>query len=116
MRIFSGNIYCLYTYLPVIEDIRKAFHDSELRLDYSQNNIPESTEHRIYKQTHILTIKFPRSTTSQVYPEMQIPKYQTAACIDNPHLTAKLDIRHDVPVPEPRAGQVLVKLEWTGFW
>lgn len=48
MRIFSGNIYCLYTYLPVIEDIRKAFHDSELRLDYSQNNIPESTEHRIY--------------------------------------------------------------------
>lgn len=47
---------------------------------------------------------------------MQIPKYQTAACIDNPHPTAKLDIRHDVPVPEPGAGEVLVKLEWTGFW
>lgn len=47
---------------------------------------------------------------------MAIPEYQTAACIDNPGPQGKLEIRHDVPVPEPGDGDVLVKLEWTGFW
>ncbi|OJJ88667.1 zinc-dependent alcohol dehydrogenase [Aspergillus glaucus CBS 516.65] len=46
---------------------------------------------------------------------MEIPKYQTAACIDKPRPGAQLEIRHDVPVPEPGFGEVLVKMEWTGF-
>lgn len=47
---------------------------------------------------------------------MSIPKYQTAATIERPHPGAKLDLRHDIPVPEPKAGEVLIKLECTGFW
>lgn len=47
---------------------------------------------------------------------VQIPKYQTAACIDHPHAKARLEIRHDIPVPEPGPGEVLIRLEWTGFW
>ena len=47
---------------------------------------------------------------------MEIPKYQTAACIDHPRPGAQLEIRHDVPVPEPGSGEVLIKMEWTGFW
>ncbi|RAK85587.1 alcohol dehydrogenase [Aspergillus costaricaensis CBS 115574] len=44
-----------------------------------------------------------------------IPTHQTAACIDNPSPGATLTIRHDIPVPVPGAGEVLVKLEYTGF-
>ncbi|GLA44957.1 hypothetical protein AnigIFM63604_000246 [Aspergillus niger] len=44
-----------------------------------------------------------------------IPTHQTAACIDNPSPGATLTIRHDIPVPTPGAGEVLVKLEYTGF-
>lgn len=47
---------------------------------------------------------------------MPLPKTQTAACIDVPGPDATLDIRHDVPVPEPQEGEILVKLEYTGFW
>ncbi|RAQ51263.1 alcohol dehydrogenase [Aspergillus flavus] len=46
---------------------------------------------------------------------MSIPKYQTAATIERPLPGAKLDLRHDIPVPEPKAGEVLIKLECTGF-
>ncbi|KNG89869.1 alcohol dehydrogenase [Aspergillus nomiae NRRL 13137] len=46
---------------------------------------------------------------------MSIPKYQTAATIERPRPGAKLDLRHDIPVPEPKAGEVLIKLECTGF-
>ncbi|KAF7592138.1 hypothetical protein BBP40_000625 [Aspergillus hancockii] len=46
---------------------------------------------------------------------MSLPKYQTAACIDKPRPGARLDLRHDIPVPVPKAREVLVKLEWTGF-
>ncbi|KJK60884.1 Cinnamyl alcohol dehydrogenases CAD [Aspergillus parasiticus SU-1] len=46
---------------------------------------------------------------------MSIPKYQTAATIEHPRPGAKLDLRHDIPVPEPKAGEVLIKLECTGF-
>lgn len=51
-----------------------------------------------------------------IYFKMSIPKYQTAATIERPRPGAKLDLRHDIPVPEPKAGEVLVKLECTGFW
>ncbi|KAI2825025.1 hypothetical protein CBS147343_9883 [Aspergillus niger] len=44
-----------------------------------------------------------------------IPTRQTAACIDNPSPGATLTLRHDIPVPTPGAGEVLVKLEYTGF-
>ncbi|GLB21863.1 hypothetical protein AtubIFM61612_002413 [Aspergillus tubingensis] len=44
-----------------------------------------------------------------------IPTHQTAACVDNPSPGATLTIRHDIPVPVPGAGEVLVKLEYTGF-
>ncbi|PYI36868.1 alcohol dehydrogenase [Aspergillus indologenus CBS 114.80] len=44
-----------------------------------------------------------------------IPKTQTAAWIENPRPHAHLELRHEVPVPEPGGGEVLVKLECTGF-
>ncbi|PYH85639.1 hypothetical protein BO82DRAFT_380736 [Aspergillus uvarum CBS 121591] len=44
-----------------------------------------------------------------------IPRTQTAAWIENPRPHAQLELRHDVPVPEPVGGEVLVKLECTGF-
>ena len=47
---------------------------------------------------------------------MSIPNYQIAATIERPRPGAKLDLRHDIPVPEPKAGEVLIKLECTGFW
>jgi propanol-preferring alcohol dehydrogenase len=43
-------------------------------------------------------------------------KTQTAAWLDAPKHGATLRIRHDIPIPEPTEGQVLVKLEVTGFW
>ncbi|KAE8389644.1 chaperonin 10-like protein [Aspergillus alliaceus] len=46
---------------------------------------------------------------------MSVPKYQTAACIDRPRPGARLNICHDIPVPKPKAGEVLIKLECTGF-
>ncbi|PYI20504.1 hypothetical protein BO99DRAFT_421639 [Aspergillus violaceofuscus CBS 115571] len=44
-----------------------------------------------------------------------ILRTQTAAWIENPRPHAQLELRHDVPVPEPGGGEVLVKLECTGF-
>ncbi|OJK01364.1 hypothetical protein ASPACDRAFT_77136 [Aspergillus aculeatus ATCC 16872] len=44
-----------------------------------------------------------------------IPQVQTAAWIENPRPHAQLELRHDVPVPEPADGEVLIKLECTGF-
>lgn len=45
-----------------------------------------------------------------------IPQTQTVAWVDTPQAGAQLRIRHDVPVPSIGQGEVLVKLEYTGFW
>lgn len=41
---------------------------------------------------------------------------QIAAWVDVPGPEAHVRIRNDVPIPEPAAGEVLVKLECTGVW
>ncbi|KAL2005123.1 hypothetical protein VTN00DRAFT_2973 [Thermoascus crustaceus] len=46
---------------------------------------------------------------------MTIPKAQTVACVDNPRPDATLEIRRDAPVPQPGAGEILIKMEYTGF-
>ncbi|KAL1962446.1 hypothetical protein VTN77DRAFT_9647 [Rasamsonia byssochlamydoides] len=46
---------------------------------------------------------------------MAIPKTQTVAWLKKHKPGATLEIRHDVPVPTPGAGEVLIKLEYTGF-
>lgn len=47
---------------------------------------------------------------------MSIPSSQTAALIPatGASPTARLQIRHDHPVPSPTEGQILVKLEYSG--
>jgi propanol-preferring alcohol dehydrogenase len=40
--------------------------------------------------------------------------YQTAAWLDTPGPNAKLYVKHDVPIPTPGPGEVLVKLECSG--
>jgi hypothetical protein len=70
-------------------------------------------------ETHLVIPNLPESRTLQfenVKGKMSLPNYQTAACIDKPGPGARLDLRHDIPVPVPKAGEVLIKLEWTGFW
>ena len=47
---------------------------------------------------------------------MNLPKFQTAACVDEPGPQARVYERHDVEIPEPADGEVLVKLEFTGVW
>jgi propanol-preferring alcohol dehydrogenase len=47
---------------------------------------------------------------------MAISTTQTAAWLEKPQSGALLDIRHDVPVPSPGDGEVLIKMEYTGFW
>lgn len=47
---------------------------------------------------------------------MTILKTQTVACVDNPRPDATLEIRRDAPVPQPGAGEILIKMEYTGFW
>lgn len=47
---------------------------------------------------------------------MAIPQTQTVAWLEKPKPGATLDIRHDFPVPAPGVGEVLIKLEYTGFW
>ncbi|CAO2651799.1 Nn.00g000820.m01.CDS01 [Neocucurbitaria sp. VM-36] len=44
-----------------------------------------------------------------------IPSSQTVAWIDNPSPTCVLQIRNDVPVQQPSANEVLVKLECSGI-
>ncbi|KAL1996105.1 hypothetical protein VTN49DRAFT_428 [Thermomyces lanuginosus] len=44
-----------------------------------------------------------------------IPQTQTVAWVDTPQPGAQLRIRDDVPVPSIGEGEVLVKLEYTGF-
>lgn len=44
------------------------------------------------------------------------PKTQTAAWLDTPKHGATLRMRHDIPIPEAAEGEVLIKLEVTGFW
>lgn len=43
-----------------------------------------------------------------------IPKFQTAAWIDAPGPNAKPYLKHDIPIPIPGNGELLVKLECTG--
>lgn len=45
----------------------------------------------------------------------QEPKFQTAAWLPKAGPGATLEIRHDIEIPEPQAGQVLVKLECSGI-
>ncbi|KAL5332172.1 chaperonin 10-like protein [Aspergillus crustosus] len=46
----------------------------------------------------------------------QIPKTQTAAVLpaSGATSTSRLEIRHDKPIPSPAAGEILVKLEFSG--
>jgi hypothetical protein len=48
--------------------------------------------------------------------KMTIPQTQTVAWLEKPHPEAQLEIRHDLAVPEPAANEVLIKVEYTGFW
>ncbi|PGH11161.1 hypothetical protein AJ80_07263 [Polytolypa hystricis UAMH7299] len=45
----------------------------------------------------------------------EIPAVQKAAWITNPGPDGKLEIRHDVPTPQPGDGEVLVKMECCGL-
>ena len=45
-----------------------------------------------------------------------IPKLQTAAWLEKPQPGARFQIRNDIEVPTPGDGEVLIKLEYTGFW
>ena len=47
---------------------------------------------------------------------MAIPEIQSAVWVDKPASDAKVEIRHDVPVPKPKPGEVLVKMECSGVW
>ena len=44
---------------------------------------------------------------------ISIPEKQKAACVDKPGKDAKAVIR-EIPVEEPKEGEVLIKLEATG--
>ncbi|KAJ6001022.1 hypothetical protein N7481_001431 [Penicillium waksmanii] len=46
---------------------------------------------------------------------MKIPTTQVAAWLEKPHPEATLLIRNDIEVPQPRAGEILVNLLYTGF-
>lgn len=46
---------------------------------------------------------------------MLLTNTQTAAWLDHPHLGATLTLRNDILIPEPSEGEVLVKLECSGF-
>lgn len=45
-----------------------------------------------------------------------IPKSQTAAWLEKPQPGAQFQIRNDIEVPVLGDGDVLVKLDCTGFW
>lgn len=47
---------------------------------------------------------------------VQIPSVQTAALIKNPGPNARIEIRHDYPVPQPGKNEVLLKMECSGIW
>ncbi|KAH0831547.1 Alcohol dehydrogenase 1 [Fonsecaea pedrosoi] len=44
-----------------------------------------------------------------------IPTTQIAAWLEKPQPGARLQLRNDIEVPSPKEGEVLVKLEYTGF-
>jgi len=44
---------------------------------------------------------------------ISIPKTQRAACVDKPGKDAKAVVR-EIPVEEPKEGEVLIKMEATG--
>ncbi|KAL7916992.1 chaperonin 10-like protein [Trichoderma austrokoningii] len=46
---------------------------------------------------------------------MLLTNTQTAAWLDHPHHGATLTLRNDIPIPKPSEGEVLVKLECSGF-
>ncbi|KKO97348.1 hypothetical protein THAR02_10553 [Trichoderma harzianum] len=46
---------------------------------------------------------------------MLLTNTQTAAWLDHPHHGATLTLRNDILIPEPSEGEVLVKLECSGF-
>jgi Zn-dependent alcohol dehydrogenase len=45
-----------------------------------------------------------------------IPKTQIAAWLEKPQPGATFQIRNDIEVAEPKDGEVLVKLDYSGFW
>lgn len=45
-----------------------------------------------------------------------IPQLQKVAWVDVPKPHATLTLRRDVPVPKPAEGEVLIKMECSGFW
>jgi len=47
---------------------------------------------------------------------MSIPKLQIGAWLDEPKEGARLRIRNDIEVREPKENEVLVRLEYTGLW
>lgn len=48
---------------------------------------------------------------------MAVPqRLQTGAWIDQPGPETRISIRHDLPIPVPGPGEVLVKLECSGVW
>lgn len=46
---------------------------------------------------------------------MLLTNTQTVAWLDHPHHGATLTLRNDIPIPEPSEGEILVKLECSGF-
>jgi propanol-preferring alcohol dehydrogenase len=46
----------------------------------------------------------------------EIAKTQTVVVIENPGEDAKVNFKHDVPVPQPKENEVLVKMECCGLW
>ncbi len=45
-----------------------------------------------------------------------IPETQVAAWVDKPGPDSRLEIKSDIQVPQPKDGEVLVKLECSGVW
>ena len=41
---------------------------------------------------------------------------QLGAWLDKPGPNARVEIRSDLPIPEPGPGEVLIHLECTGVW
>lgn len=46
----------------------------------------------------------------------EVPKTQTVVVIGNPGEDAKVNFKHDHPVPQPKENEVLVKMECCGLW
>jgi len=73
--------------------------------------IPNSTTTRV-----LITFLILQVSLNIIEMSVDVPHTQKAFVVQNPGENYTIVLQDNIPVPEPRPGEILIKLECTGLW